>query len=86
MANILIIKAHPASWGFTHKIADRYKEEKEKQGHNAKIIDLYKDENYKQDFLRFEDIRPEWSGEEVRQRVHADIKWADETVLIYSVW
>jgi hypothetical protein len=38
---ILIVTAHPASWGFTHKIADTYKKTAETHGHEVFVMDLY---------------------------------------------
>jgi NAD(P)H dehydrogenase (quinone) len=37
----LIITAHPSSQGFTHAIAETYKEAKEKNGHTVEILNLY---------------------------------------------
>ena len=83
MKKTLIVTAHPASWGFTHKIADRYKEVVEKNGGEIEIIDLYKDKA--QPFLSFEDMSEMKTTEE--QKYYQDkIAWASELVLVYPVW
>jgi len=82
----LIIKAHPSTQGFTHTIADTYKESREGKGGEVHIIDLYRDTEYQQPFLTFENVREEWSGQEARERVQEKIMWADELVFVYPVW
>jgi len=82
----LIIKAHPSSAGFAHKIADTYKDTLENKGLAVEVIDLYKDEQYQQPFLSFEDSKGEWSGQEVRVSIQERITWADELVFVYPTW
>jgi len=82
----LIIKAHPSTQGFTHTIADAYKEAREGKDGEVFIIDLYTDMEYQQPFLAFENVREEWSGKEVRERIQEKIAWADELIFIYPVW
>ncbi len=84
--NTLIIKAHPSTRGFTHTIADVYRETAEDNGREVAIIDLYTDEQYQQPFLSFEDPKGEKTGGEARKRIQEEISWADELVLIYPTW
>jgi len=37
----LIITAHPSSHGFTHAIAQKYRETKEKNAHTVEVLNLY---------------------------------------------
>ena len=82
--NVLIVTAHPASHGFTHKIAARYKKEKEEYGHDVFVIDLYK-KKYMQPFLDFEnmkDTKPSAKHRDIQEK----IAWADELVFVFPVW
>lgn len=80
----LIVTAHPASYGLTHKIADIYKNIKEERGGTVTLIDLYSDE-WKLDFLRFQNMR-EIAPSSVRDRSQAEITKADEIILVAPVW
>lgn len=81
--NILIITAHPATWGFAHKIAERYQAEKESRGHNTQVLDLYQDKA--QVFLPFEAIQDLVTTDE-QQYYQDKISWADELVFVYPIW
>ena len=50
----LIITAHPSSKGFTHAIAQKYRETKEKNDHTVEILDLYKTD-LKLGYLNYEE-------------------------------
>lgn len=82
--NRLIITAHPASYGFTHKIAERYKAIAEKMGDEVEILDLY-DRKYRQEFLEFENIK-EVESDETVLLIQGKITWADEIVLVFPIW
>jgi NAD(P)H dehydrogenase (quinone) len=84
--NTLIITAHPSSQGFIHKMAAAYQEKAESKGREVRIIDLYKDTKYQQEFLQFEDIKGEWTGQEVRHLWEEQLTWANEVVLMYPMW
>ena len=80
----LIITAHPASWGFAHKIAETYKETKEKKGGEVEIIELYKQDRQK-GFLDFEAMQDMVTTDD--QKFYQDkIRWADELVFAFPVW
>jgi len=81
----LIIKAHPASYGFTHKIATRFKDSKEKLGSSVEILDLY-DEKYSLDLLKFENIREDFPNNLVTKSLKEKISNADELVFIFPMW
>ena len=83
--NVLIITAHPASYGFAHKIAERYKKTVEDMGHEAEIIDLY-DPRYRQDFLSFENIKIDCGPTETKSFFQEKITAADELVFAMPVW
>lgn len=80
----LIITAHPSSRGFTHRIAATYADACRARGGTTDVIDLY-DPAWRQDFLRFEDIRA-WPADPVRENIHAKIAAADELVFVFPVW
>lgn len=83
--NTLIVKAHPASYGFTHKIAETYKETKEKTGGVVEVIDLY-DKDLQQPFLCFEDIKTDCGPTDTKTFMQEKIMWADELVFVSPVW
>ncbi len=82
--NRLIITAHPASYGFTHKIAKRYKAVAEKRGDEVEILDLY-DKRYRQELLEFENIK-EVEPDETVLEIQSKITAADEIVLVFPIW
>jgi len=83
--NVLIVTAHPASKGFTHKIANRYKQEKEERGNDVFIMDLYK-KKYAQPFLCYDDIKKDCSPTSAHKAIQEKILWADEVVFVFPVW
>lgn len=82
---VLIVTAHPASTGFTHKIANRYKQEKEDRGHDVFIMDLYK-KKYAQPFLRYENIKTDTKPTATTRMIQEKIVWADEIVFVFPIW
>jgi len=83
--NVLIVTAHPASHGFTHKIASRYKQEKEDRGDDVFIMDLYK-KRYAQPFLCYEDIKKDCKPRASHKIIQDKILWADEIVFVFPIW
>ncbi len=83
--NVLIVTAHPASYGFTHKIANRYKQEKEKCGDTVFIMDLYK-KKYAQPFLAFENIKTDCEPNATHKLIQEKILWAQEVVFVFPIW
>jgi len=83
--NVLIVTAHPASHGFTHKIAARYKKEKEDRGDEVFLMDLYK-KKYQQPFLTFENPKTDCKPTATHRAIQEKITWADEIVLVFPVW
>ena len=83
--NVLIVTAHPSSHGFTHKIAQRYKQEKEALGHDVFVMDLYK-KKYAQPFLAFEDVKKDCTPRASHKSIQNKILWADELVFVFPVW
>lgn len=80
----LIIKAHPRADGFTHKIAQSYKEKAEKSGNTALILDLCDTENF-QDYVTFVDTN-RITEDESTKKMQKLISEADELVWIFPVW
>ena len=80
----LIIKAHPRSDGFTHIIADSYKEKIEKSGNTAHILDLCDTANF-QEYVSFIDTSHivEDDMTKIMQKL---ISEADELIWIFPVW
>ncbi|MDP2650123.1 MAG: NAD(P)H-dependent oxidoreductase [bacterium] len=85
MANILIVTAHPSSWGFTHKIAATYKTAKEGEGDTVFTMDLYK-KKYAQPFLCFEDIKKDCPTTPAHKAIQEKILWASEIIFVFPVW
>ncbi len=81
---ILIIKSHPASYGFTHKISGFVKEKLETNGDEVFVMDLY-DSEWKQDFLYFEDLG-DLNEKEKRKKIQKKIIWADKLIFVYPMW
>ncbi len=82
---VLIITAHPAKYGFTHKIATTYKKEKEDRGDEVFIMDLYK-KKYAQPFLDFENPKEFNGSPATRKNIQEKILWADELVFVFPIW
>lgn len=80
----LIITAHPSSKGFTHKIAETYKEGVESLGGVAEILDLYK-EPVKQDFFSFENPKDS-STDLLKDSYQSKIREANDIVFIHPMW
>ena len=83
--NTLIITAHPASYGFTHKIAERYKQVEEGTGNSVEIMDLYA-HKYAQPFLSFENLKTDTGPTPTKTLIQEKIAWADELVFVAPVW
>ncbi|MBP6921446.1 NAD(P)H-dependent oxidoreductase [Candidatus Gracilibacteria bacterium] len=81
----LIITAHPSTHGFTHAIAQRYREAKEKNGHTVEILDLYKTE-LKMGYLDYENKSDMKKPDPIRDSIQAKITAADELVFIFPIW
>lgn len=81
---ILIVTAHPSKFGFTHKIAETYKNERISCGDRVEILDLYAKEN-RQDFLVFEEIKNMPEDPTVIE-MQGKITQADEMVFIFPLW
>jgi len=79
----LIIKAHPSTKGYTHRIAEAYKEGANTAGVEVEIIDLYKEP--RQDFLTFENIK-EQAADPLRDSYQKKILEADDIVFIHPLW
>ena len=81
----LIITAHPSSHGFTHAIAHKYKETKEKNGHTVEILDLYKTDLHL-DFMAYEEKSDMKQLSPACLVMQANITDADELVFVFPVW
>ncbi len=81
----LIVTAHPATWGFTHKMAEAYKRADEATGNQVEIMNLY-DAQYEQPFLRFEDMKQDMGDTPVKTLIHEKIAWCDELVFMFPIW
>lgn len=83
--NILIVKAHPRSNGFTHEIAETYKQRQEWLGNTVEIIDIYA-ANYIQWYPIFAEDGKHFMVDEKVQKIQEIILWADEIVFVFPVW
>lgn len=82
---VLIVTAHPASWGFTHKIADTYATTARERGHEVFLMNLY-DKRFYQPFLCFEDIKKDCPPTDTRDEIQEKIVWANEIVFVFPIW
>ena len=80
----LIITAHPSSLGFTHKIAEAYKDGVISMGGQVEILDLYK-ENPRQEYLSFENIK-DVKEDVLRDSYQKKIIEATDIVFIHPLW
>ena len=81
----LIITAHPSSHGFTHAVAQKYRETKEKSGHTVEVLNLYTTELH-MDFYHFEEKTDMKSPDPVREALQGKITAADELVFVFPIW
>jgi NAD(P)H dehydrogenase (quinone) len=81
----LIITAHPSSQGFTHAIAQRYKETKEKNGHTVEVLNLYTTD-LKMGYLQYEEKSDMKNPDPVREAIQGKITAADELVFVFPIW
>lgn len=81
----LIITAHPATWGFTHQIAQTYKTEREAHGDEVFVMDLYNPQ-FAQPFLVFEDIKKDMRPTDTKNEIQERILWANEIVFVFPIW
>ncbi len=81
----LIITAHPSSHGFTHAIAAKYRETKEKKGHTVELLDLYTTD-LAIGFFHYEEKADMKQSDPIRDTLQAKIKAADELVLVFPIW
>lgn len=81
----LIITAHPSSQGFTHAIANTYRESCEQKGYTVEMLDLYKTE-FQLSFLRYEDKAELKNTFPAQQALQAKITTADELVFVFPIW
>jgi NAD(P)H dehydrogenase (quinone) len=83
--NILIVKAHPSSKGFTHGIAQTYQETKEQKGDLVKVIDLY-DDKKENNYLSFEEIAKDFPNTVYIKKQKELVTWADEIIFVFPMW
>lgn len=83
--NVLIVTAHPASYGFAHKIASRYQQVSQERGDEVLIMDLYK-KKYAQPFLRYENIKTDVKPTAATRAIQKQLVWADEIVFAFPIW
>jgi len=83
---VLIVTAHPATEGFTHKIAKQYAQDKTDAGDDVFIMNLYK-KKYAQPFLYFEyDQKGEHLTVRGQKMIQEHITKADEIVFVFPIW
>jgi NAD(P)H dehydrogenase (quinone) len=80
----LIIKAHPRTDGFTHKIAETYKKKQEEQGNTVTLLDLCAPENIQSYTEMISASRI--VEDETTKKMQELIKNADEIVWVFPVW
>jgi putative NADPH-quinone reductase len=82
--NILIVTAHPSSYGYTHTIANTYAEVKRAKKHTVEIVNLYSKE-YKVDLLSYENMK-EFKQSAVQKKFQSQLLAAHEIVVVHPVW
>jgi putative NADPH-quinone reductase len=83
--HVLIVTAHPSSKGFTHRIANAFKEGAEVSGKTVEILDLYKTD-LQMGYLRFEEKADMGAPNPVREKLQAKITAANEIVFVHPMW
>ena len=81
----LIITAHPSSHGFTHAIAQKYRETKEKNAHTVEVLNLYTTD-LKMGYLTYEEKSDMKKSDPVREAIQTRITAADELVFVFPIW
>jgi|GEM_PF-1232770 len=82
--NILIVTANPKQENHTKQIAETYKGEKEKLGDEVRVMNLYSDE-YLIPYMFCDKHRDEGSNAQI-EKMHTEISWANEIVVVHPVW
>lgn len=83
--HILIITAHPSSHGFTHAIAESYRDACTTQGHTVEVLDPYRTE-LQMGFLRYEIPSDLKLPNATREALQAKITQAHELVIVFPIW
>lgn len=81
----LIVTAHPSAKGFTHQIAQAYRETKEGSGHEVTTLDLYTPA-HSGEFLRFASLEELHERNKKQTEIQKMIKLADEVVFVFPTW
>ncbi len=84
---VLIVTAHPASKGFTHKIAKRYASVKKEYSKRNEVftMNLY-NKRFAQPFLCYENIKIDCKPTSAQKLIQSKILWADEIVFVFPIW
>jgi putative NADPH-quinone reductase len=85
MKKILIITAHPSSHGFTHKIAESFKDGALTKGHEVELVDLYKTD-LQIPFLRFEEKKDMANLSPEVLAIQGKIRWSTDMVFVHPLW
>lgn len=83
--HVLIVTAHPSSKGFTHRIANAFKEGAELAGKSVEILDLYTTD-LQMGYLRFEEKADMGAPNPVREKLQAKVTAANELVFVHPMW
>ena len=85
MKKVLIITAHPSTKGFTHRIANAFKDGATSKGNEVEILDLYKTE-HQIPFLSFEEKKDMMNLSPAVVAIQAKMNWADSVVWVHPLW
>ncbi len=85
MKKILIVTAHPSSHGFTHQIANAFKEGALSKGHEVEVLDLYKTD-LQMPFLTFEEKKEMANLSPAVLAIQDKMRWSTDMVFVHPLW
>lgn len=83
MKKIFVITYQPKEKSDKAEYLETYVQEAKKLGHDVKVINLH---NLDIDYLKFDGDLPDLTLSEELKQAQENILWADQIVLVYSVW
>ncbi len=83
--NILIVTGHPKKENHTIIIADTYRAEAERLGHNTQTINVYAPE-FALPYMSFEKDSLDTKDQNKIKKMQEMITWAHEIVIIHPIW
>ncbi len=83
--NILIVTGHPKKENHTVIIAETYRDEAERLGHETKTLNVY-DSEFALPYMTFEKDSLTTSDKNKIKKMQEMITWANEIVIVHPIW